>query len=311
MASRSDNSSFALTAGLLVLIAVLGAGFLVSRLTAPDAEPASESRPAPRRATPASKLRARQAAAAIPAQRSDPARSRPAREAGPAERAERPPRREPRQREPMDHKVEDAAPPPVAANPPAGGAAARPAGAASTGATTMVDFSASAIDRALADAGITPEAMADIRLRYDELAAAEKEVRDEAVREGWLDSPRFAAEMDALAADRLALRDEIGDEAYDLVLFATGQTNRVLVKNVEQPLSGGADSLQVGDVIVAYDGVRIFSPAGLLTEMAAGTPGRVVRVDVLRQGKPIQLDVPDGLIPVGIDSAQEPPERLR
>jgi len=57
--------------------------------------------------------------------------------------------------------------------------------------------------------------------------------------------------------------------------------------------------------------VRIFSPAGLVIEMAAGTPGRSVPVTVLRQGNPMQINVPDGVLPIGLAVAQEPPDRLR
>jgi hypothetical protein len=319
MSHGSEKSTSFIAIGVVALLAVLGAGALVSQLTAPDEQPPHDARPAVRRPT---ALASRQRPAAperAPASRNSAtlaarggAPSQPLRElqANDVIKREAPPARpqRPRAEQPRQVPGEQAAEAQLAEHP---AAAAPPPSGGAVGDAITADFSTSNIEHALAEVGVSAQALDHYRGRYDELAERTAQVHHDAAREGWLNTPRFREEMDEIEADRLAVRDEIGDEAYDLLLFATGQTNRVQVNSVDQPQSGAVGALQSGDIIVSYDGVRIFSPAGLAIEMAAGTPGQSVRVDILRQGKPMQIDVPDGVLPIGMEVAQEPPERLR
>jgi hypothetical protein len=173
------------------------------------------------------------------------------------------------------------------------------------------DSSDGAIERILAEAGLSPAIVKNLQRRFEHTVLAAADVRNVAAREGWLDSPRFSDEMAAIEAERRAIRDEIGDEAYDLFLFATGELNRAVVAEVERQSPADVASLQAGDVIVSYDRVRIFSPDDLSAEVEAGTPGTIVRLDVRRSGRPIRIDVPAGPLGASIGATQEVPEPMR
>lgn len=76
--------------------------------------------------------------------------------------------------------------------------------------------------------------------------------------------PGFAEESRA----RDAMADLVGDvDDYDALLFATGQPNRVEVKEVMR--LGRIHGLQPGDIFWEYNGDRIFPHDGYLTRMRA------------------------------------------
>lgn len=174
----------------------------------------------------------------------------------------------------------------------------------------IIDYSKSALERALTDAGLPPAAAAEVKRRYDELAMDEISLRNQATREGWIHTPEFTAELDQIETERLAIRDEIGDDAYDHYLFALGQPNRVYVTDAMVNSPAAIAGLQTSDVIVRYGGARILTPSDLIAETQVGTPGETIRVDITRNGKPLTLEVPRGPLGLRIGVTQEPPEKL-
>jgi hypothetical protein len=180
------------------------------------------------------------------------------------------------------------------AAPPAAAAAA-PSPAAEPGATDEV----SAVERALVAAGFDPATAADIKRRQDGLALDEIFLRDQATREQWLDSPRFADEMAKIESRRTSMRDDLGDDAYDRYLDSLGHPNRVRVSDVLLESPAAQAGLQAGDVVLRYGDTRIFAPNDLVTETHSGTPGENVPLEILRNGQLIEIAVPRG--PLGIN----------
>lgn len=174
----------------------------------------------------------------------------------------------------------------------------------------VIDYSKSAIERALTEAGLPPAAAADVKRRYDELAMDEVSLRNQATREGWVDTPEFDAELQEIEADRLAIRDEIGDEAYDHYLFATGQPNRVYVTEVVANSPAAQAGLQTSDVILSYGGARILTPDDLIAETEVGTMGEPTRIKITRNSQPLEVEVPRGPLGLRIGVTQEPPSKL-
>lgn len=170
-----------------------------------------------------------------------------------------------------------------------------------------VDYSLSAIERGLVAAGVDRATAADIKRRGDELAMSEMHVRDLATREEWLDTPRFADEMAAIDAQRTSIRDEIGDEAYDRYLFAQGQTNRVRIDDVMTESPAALAGLQPSDMILRYGNTRIFAPDDLVAETRSGTAGELIRLEVIRNGERLEIDVPRGPLGLRIAPTQDQP----
>lgn len=112
------------------------------------------------------------------------------------------------------------------------------------------------------------------------------DLRHQATREGWLRSGRYMRELHDL---RAGLREEIGDESFDLLLYATGRNNRVLIADVLRDSPGDRAGFRPGDVVLSYDGRRIFKTTGLQRATTQGRLGDGVVVEVLRGGEVIRL----------------------
>ena len=59
--------------------------------------------------------------------------------------------------------------------------------------------------------------------------------------------------------------------------------------------------IQMGDVVTAIDGTQVKGMDDLTMDVIAKSPGNVVKLDVVRNGKPMQVDVTLGQRPGGID----------
>jgi hypothetical protein len=194
---------------------------------------------------------------------------------------------------------------------PAGAAALSGPGdnaAASDSNAVPLDFTVSAMERALEAAGIDAGTASDIKRRRDELTMKGMYLRDEATREQWLDSPRFAQEMAAIDAQRTSVRDEIGDAAYDQYLFALGHPNRVRVDEVLSESPAAQAGLQPGDMILRYGETRIFAPDELVAQTRGGTMGDTVRLEIIRNGERLQVEVPRGPLGLQIAATQDQPQ---
>jgi membrane-associated protease RseP (regulator of RpoE activity) len=182
-------------------------------------------------------------------------------------------------------------------------AAAHPAANAAA-----VDDGKSSMEHALAAAGLDAATAADIKQRHDGLAMAEIYLRDQATRDQWLDSPRFASEMAAIEAQRTPLRNEIGDDAYDRYLFALGQANRVRVDEVLTQSPAEQAGVQPGDLIVRYGEARLFAPGELVDETRSGRAGETVQLEIVRNGERLQVFVPRGPLGLRVAATHGAPE---
>jgi membrane-associated protease RseP (regulator of RpoE activity) len=192
----------------------------------------------------------------------------------------------------------------------AGAPLAAPAAPTDAGpkALDMDEGNRSPMERALAAAGLDAATVQDIKRRQDENTMSEIYLRDQATREQWLDSPRFAAEMAAIEAQRTPLRDEIGDDAYDRYLFALGQTNRVRIEDVLQQSPAAQAGLQAGDLIVRYGEARLFTPSELVNETRSGSRGEPVQLEFIRNGARFEVEVPRGPLGLRVAATQGNPE---
>ena len=158
------------------------------------------------------------------------------------------------------------------------------------------------VDRLVA-AGFRRDDVARFRSRLDEIEMKQLYLRDQATREGWLETPRFAEESQSLAGEFLGLRSEFDEPLYDWVLYSTGHPNRVAVRDVISGGAGESAGLQRGDVIVRYDDRLVLSPTELRDATTEGRAGELVALEVQRDGEPAprRIFVPRG--PIGISLA--------
>jgi hypothetical protein len=73
------------------------------------------------------------------------------------------------------------------------------------------------------------------------------ELSDRALREGWFLQPRHKAELTRLERE---LRQNLGDEEYDRLLYALGKPNRLRAEEVFRGSSASDAGLRRGEIIL-------------------------------------------------------------
>ncbi|MEN8168384.1 MAG: PDZ domain-containing protein, partial [Pseudomonadota bacterium] len=161
----------------------------------------------------------------------------------------------------------------------------------------------------LVEAGIDEQLAADILRRRGEMEMKRLELRDQAIRDGSFGSKRYSQALQKLHPNATALRQEIGDEAYDRYLYATKQSNRIVVTSVIQGSPAEQADIRQGDVILSYDNARLFSWSELTKATTQGELGEYVAASVQRDGVIINLWLPRGPLGVRLGSTRGDPNR--
>jgi hypothetical protein len=149
---------------------------------------------------------------------------------------------------------------------------------------------------ALVRAGVDAATAESILWRRSEAELGRLELRDQALREGWLGSDRYRDELRKLNDDRVSLRDEIGADAYDRYLYGTGENNRVRVDSVIAGSAGDQNGLLPGDVIEYYGDRPIFDFRDLRDATSAGSREELVPVQVRRGNQIVEVWLPRGVL---------------
>lgn len=144
--------------------------------------------------------------------------------------------------------------------------------------------------------------------RQSQLEMQRLRLRDQASREGWLNSGRYVEELRELGGDAGALREEIGDDAYDRFLYLTGQPNRVVVASVIDGSPAQIAGIQAGDLVLEYADRRVLACADLSNATRAGELGEYVLVRIQRGGEILGISVPRGPLGVRLDQDQIDPD---
>jgi hypothetical protein len=161
----------------------------------------------------------------------------------------------------------------------------------------------------LRNAGVDALEIQTLRERFEEIELARLYLRDQAAREGWAGSARYREESRALDARFEGLRDELGPSGYDRLLFAIGRPNRARVQDLLESAPAREAGMKPDDVIVSYDGRRIFTVSELRRATTEGQAGAPVEVRLERNGETIRLFVPRGPLGVRLAPARRPPLR--
>lgn len=160
---------------------------------------------------------------------------------------------------------------------------------------------------ALLRSGVSAEAADDIVWRRAQVSLDRLELRDEAVREGWLNTARYREEMRKINEQRVSVRDEVGVDAFDRYLFETGQDNRVLVDSIIPGSSGEESGMLPGDVIETYGDQPVFNFRDLRGATSDGERGELVPVTVRRGRGRVELWLPRGPIGIGLNATRVDP----
>jgi hypothetical protein len=100
---------------------------------------------------------------------------------------------------------------------------------------------------ALIERGVDEAHAAWLQEQSDTLQMDELYIRNQATREGWSHSPRYRKQVQELWSEA---RESLGDDDYDLLLYASNRHNRVLLSNVLQNSPAAAAGIESGDVLL-------------------------------------------------------------
>jgi hypothetical protein len=157
---------------------------------------------------------------------------------------------------------------------------------------------------ALRERGVDDRHSQFLRERFEALQMEELYLRDQATREGWLNTPRHHREQRQLLE---GARATLGDGDFDWLLYASGRPNRVVIHDVLESSPANAAGIEAGDLILRYDDVVVLTPTDLTTATAQGEPGAAVAVEIQRDGDVQRLYLSRGPLGARIGAVRRAP----
>ncbi len=120
-----------------------------------------------------------------------------------------------------------------------------------------------------------------IEERYKSAQERRAAIKDEATRNHRKQNREELARSWAI---EFALIDEIGVEAYEQSLYDRGLKNRAEVRWLGSGSNAMLGGVQIGDVVLSYDGQPVFSPQSLRERNKLLEPGQQIVIEVEREG---------------------------
>ncbi len=160
---------------------------------------------------------------------------------------------------------------------------------------------------ALRAAGLSMTTVKQTRERLEQLEMDRLFLRDRAIREGWMGTVRYSNEVEKLEGRKQDINNSLGDSGYDAYLYATNQSNRVVIREMLQGSPAKAAGLLPGDVVLSYGGKRMFATRDLQNATTGGRAGESVAVEILRNGQAMNLYIPRGPLGVYLDADSAKP----
>jgi hypothetical protein len=157
---------------------------------------------------------------------------------------------------------------------------------------------------ALVSAGISPGEAQDVRAHWESVEMEKIRLTDRATREGWVGSAKFNEERSALDQ---GLRTQLGESDFDRYLYATGKSNRARVTDVLARSPADDAGFQPGDMILSYDGKRVFGIEELRDRATHTRAGSFVPIEVDRGGETVTLRVPGGPLGMMLEAERRTP----
>lgn len=163
----------------------------------------------------------------------------------------------------------------------------------------------------LVEAGFARRDAEEYAAILDDVAMRRLALRDQAVREGWLRTARFAEESRALNEELEATRETFGEDFYDWARYEAGLPNRLRVGGVLADSPAAEVGLEAGDVVQRYAEARVLAVEELRELTTFGAAGETTAIEVLRDGELLRLYVPRGPLGVRLEPIRQRPASSR
>ena len=159
-------------------------------------------------------------------------------------------------------------------------------------------------EAALVDTELDAEQIEELRERYEAFERERLDILDMETGEDGLLSTKGSRDLLILEG---TLRSELGEHAYDAMLYSTGRDNRLLVRSVTDRSPAADAGIENGDVLLRYGDQRLFALSDLQQAKSSGQPGEFVEVEVQRGDERIWVSVPRGSLGVHVEADSRAP----
>ena len=161
-------------------------------------------------------------------------------------------------------------------------------------------------EQALIESGMASSQALELKVFFEQLELERLYLRDQSIREDW-DRAKYREALQTLANQEDDLRNRLSESEYDAYLFASGQTNRVVVTSVLASAQAGTAGIMSGDQIIRYDNQRIYNGFDLREATAGGSIDDTVALEVERDGETLQFYLPRGPLGIRMNSVSVAP----
>jgi len=161
-------------------------------------------------------------------------------------------------------------------------------------------------EQALIENGMASSQALELKVFFEQLELERLYLRDQSIREDW-DRAKYREALQILANQEDDLRNRLSESEYDAYLFASGQTNRVVVTSVLASAQAGTAGIMSGDQIIRYDNQRIYNGFDLREATAGGSIEDTVGLEVARDGETLQFYLPRGPLGIRMNSVSVAP----
>lgn len=167
------------------------------------------------------------------------------------------------------------------------------------------------LQQQLSATDIPQDTVAQLEQVIDQNRLQRLEVRNQAIRDGSIGSVEFSEQMAALADIDEEIRERFGDSVYDRYLYASGQPNRIRVREVFSGSAAEFAGILPGDVLLSYANQDLYSMSELRQLTVSGTAGEPVLIEIQRDSRQISASVTRGTLGISMDMVLIKPDDLR
>jgi hypothetical protein len=161
----------------------------------------------------------------------------------------------------------------------------------------------------LIKAGLDPFTAQQIARKQSQAELRGLELRDSAIREGYMGTDRFREEITQWREEQVRVRDEIDEASYDKYLYYTGQPNRVAVASVLLDSAAEQSGIQQGDMILRYEDVALYSSRDLRSATIQGERDELVTLTIQRGDSQVTVSTQRGPLGVRLNPMSINPEQ--
>ncbi len=162
-------------------------------------------------------------------------------------------------------------------------------------------------EKAMLSTGLSEAEITEIKNKYETIEMEKLYLRDRAIRENWIGTERYTRELTELNGRFDSFRSQTSDNIYESLLYATGQSNRVVIQDVMQNSPASLAGIKTGDFLLQYGEARIYSAFDLRRAITDGEAGEEVRVELDRNGTTSTVYLPRGPMGIRMESTSVQP----